>query len=178
MMDIRPQFLLLDTNVWLDFFDGNSSRSHDASRLLERCIELDITLLFAVESVKDVYYLLRQSLKRRARDAHGTLSDTDVRAASRYAVACVDTLAEVGCAVGTGASDAWLARRYLQLHDDLEDTLMIAAAQRAQADCLITSNDKLLRHAPVATLSVSDMLQLLGKCGANPAARRVRATPT
>lgn len=121
MMDIRPQFLLLDTNVWLDFFDGNSSRSHDASRLLERCIELDITLLFAVESVKNVYYLLRQSLKRRARDAHGTLSDTDVRAASRYAAACVDTMAEVGCAVGTDASDVWLpaaSRRFGRHADD------------------------------------------------------------
>ena len=42
------------------------------------------------------------------------------------------------------------------LHDDYEDNLVVAAAQRSRADCLVTNNEKLLRHSPVATLSCRD----------------------
>ena len=37
----------------------------------------------------------------------------------------------------------------------------LAAAQRAQADYLVTSDESLFRHAPVAALSVADFLALV-----------------
>ncbi len=42
------------------------------------------------------------------------------------------------------------------LHDDYEDNLVVAAAQRSRADCLVTNDEKLLRHSPVATFSCRD----------------------
>ena len=47
------------------------------------------------------------------------------------------------------------------LHADFEDDLIIAAALRAEADYLVTNNEGLLRHCPVAALDARDMVALL-----------------
>lgn len=54
----------------------------------------------------------------------------------------------------------WLARKHRRIHEDFEDCLVLATAQRAKADVLVTSDEALLRHAPVAALSVDDFLAL------------------
>lgn len=156
-----PSKVLLDTNVWLDAFDGTRPRSAEASSLIERCMSRGIDLLYAVESVKDVFYLVGASLKRQTRAEGGHLTEAQANAISRYATSCVDTMFEVATAVGADASDVWLARKYQRLHPDLEDCLVMAAAKRAEADLLVTSDDALLRHAPTTALSVADALVLL-----------------
>lgn len=117
-------------------------------------------LLYAVGTAKDVYYLVGASLKRQARAAEGTLSEGQTRAVSTYAAACVANMDEIATAVGADSSDIWLARKYQRIH---EDCLVLAAAQRAKADLLVTSDEALLRHAPVAVLSVDDFLALVGE---------------
>ena len=47
------------------------------------------------------------------------------------------------------------------LHADFEDDLIIAATLRAKADYLVTNNEGLLRHCPVAALDARDMVALL-----------------
>lgn len=56
-----------------------------------------------------------------------------------------------------------LARKYQRTHEDFEDCLVLAAAQRVKADFLVTSDEALLHHAPVAALSVDDFLALVGE---------------
>ena len=63
--------------------------------------------------------------------------------------------------VTADASDVWLARTHRQVHADFEDNLVVAAAQRAKADFLITNDEQLLKHAPVAALSVADAIKVL-----------------
>jgi predicted nucleic acid-binding protein len=58
-------------------------------------------------------------------------------------------------------SDVWLARKYRTLHDDFEDNFILAAAERAKVDFLVTSDQSLLRKATVAALSPQDMLAVL-----------------
>ena len=65
----QPSCVLLDTNVWLDAFDGARPRSRAANELLSVCVRKGIELLYAVGTVKDVYYLVGASLKRQARAA-------------------------------------------------------------------------------------------------------------
>lgn len=57
----------------------------------------------------------------------------------------------------------WLARKHLRISEDFEDCLVLAAAQRAKADLLVTSDEVLLRHAPVVALSVDVFLALVGE---------------
>ena len=159
----QPSRVLLDTNVWLDAFDAARSRSRAANELIDACVHKGIDLLFAVGTAKDVYYLVGASLKRQAQTAGGMLSERQARAISAYAAACVANMDDVATAVGADSSDVWLARKYQRIHEDFEDCLVLAAAQCAKADFLVTSDEALLRHAPVAALSVDDFLALVGE---------------
>lgn len=159
----QPSRVLLDTNVWLDAFDGARPRSREASELIDVCVCKGIDLLYAVGTSKDVFYLVGASLKRQARTAGTALSEGQARAIAAYAAACVTNMDEIATAVGADSSDVWLARKYQRIHADFEDCMVLAAAQRAKADYLVTSDEALLRHAPVAALSVDDFLALVGE---------------
>ena len=159
----QPSRVLLDTNVWLDAFDGARPRSRAASELIDVCVHKGIDLLYAVGMSKDVYYLVGASLKRQARTAGTALSEDQARAIAAYAAACVTNMDEIATAVGADSSDVWLARKYQCIHADFEDCMVLAAARRAKADYLVTSDEALLRHAPVAALSVDDFLALVGE---------------
>lgn len=64
-------------------------------------------------------------------------------------------------AVPLDSSDLVESRRLHQVHRDLEDNLVIAAALRAKADYLVTNDRKIIKHALVPSLSPADMLHLL-----------------
>lgn len=156
-----PARILLDTNVWLDAFDGARPRSRVANKLIDICEQKGIELLYAAGSAKDVYYLVGASLKRQARTTGEGLSDGQAHAISEYASACVTNMGEVATAVGVDISDIWLAQKYQRIHTDFEDCLVLAAVERARADYLATSDEALLRHCPVAALSPEDVIALL-----------------
>lgn len=59
-------------------------------------------------------------------------------------------------------ADLWLACRYRTLTWDLEDNVVLAAAQRAEADYLVTSDRALIQRATVAVLAPGDMTAVLG----------------
>ena len=157
----EPSRVLLDTNVWLDAFDGARPRSRAANSLIDICVRKGIELLYAVGTAKDVYFLVGASLKRQARAAGETLSEARAHAVSAYAAACVANMDEIATAVGSDSSDIWLARKYQRVHTDFEDCLVLAAAQRAKADVLVTNDEALVRHAPLAALSINDFLALV-----------------
>lgn len=159
----QPSRVLLDSNVWLDAFDGARPRSREASELIDVCVRKGIDLLYAVGTSKDVFYLVGASLKRQTQMAGTALSEGQTRAIAAYAAACVTNMDEIATAVGADSSDVWLARKYQRIHTDFEDCMVLAAAQRAKADYLVTSDEALLRHAPVAALSVDDFLALVGE---------------
>ena len=93
--------------------------------------------------------------------ATGDFTPQQEKAARDVAWADLDNLAELATVVTADASDVWLARTHRQVHADFEDDLVVAAAQRAKADFLITNDEQLLRHAPVAALSVADAIKVL-----------------
>lgn len=158
---LQPSRVLLDTNVWLDAFDGARPRSREANELIDVCVRKGVDLLYAVGTAKDVHYLVGASLKRQVRTAGEALSEDRARAIAVYAAACVANMDEIATAVGADSSDVWLARKYQRIHADFEDCMVLAAAQRAKADYLVTNDEALLRHAPVAALLVEDFLALV-----------------
>jgi predicted nucleic acid-binding protein len=89
------------------------------------------------------------------------LKREDAEAIRDIAWACVDNMSELGTPVGADESDLWLARKYRRLHPDLEDDLVLAAAERAQADYLVTSDEALLRKAMVPALSPEDFVRVV-----------------
>ena len=65
-------------------------------------------------------------------------------------------------AVGVDDSDLWLACKYKALSADLEDNVVLAAAQRCKADHLVTFDEALIRKAPISAMLPKDMTALLG----------------
>ena len=150
--------LLLDTNVWIDYFSPWRQGHELACALLATSVEHGIDLLFAVSSSKDVYYQVQMSYKLLAKRCDGALTEERAVAARETAWGCVRWMGEVANPVGCDMSDMWLAQKHKTIHADYEDDLVIAAAIRSKATQLVTNDRSLIIHAPVSALSVEGAL--------------------
>ncbi|WP_165443572.1 PIN domain-containing protein [Olsenella sp. Marseille-P4559] len=165
-MSVTPHALLLDTNVWLDNYLPFRVGHDAATHLLEYAQKSDVRLLYAMGSCQGLAYALRASAKEEFRRL-GRQVDQQVAVVARdFSLDCLANLRVIATAVGADESDLWLAERYLRVHHDVEDCLVMAAAARSKADWLVTSDEALLRHAPIPALCPSDLLALVGAEGA------------
>lgn len=152
----KPATMLLDTNVWVDQFLGVRPHSGASRALVDLMGELAITPLYSIGSSKDAYYTIRATCKRQMRSENdGVLTEGQAVVANEIAWACLENMVELGTAVGCDETDVWLARKQRAVHSDFEDDLVIAAAMRSGA-LLVTNNEELLRHCPVAAMDAHD----------------------
>ena len=156
-----PLLLLLDTNVLLDEYIPTRPSSAESRQLIDLALEQGHTLLYAARAIVDVHYVISCTFKQMVRKERGTVSAEDALTIAEIAWGCIDNLCELATAVGMDNGDVWLARKYRTLHNDFEDNFILAAAERANADFLVTSDKQLLLKATVAALSPKDMLALL-----------------
>ena len=156
--------LVLDTNVWLDAFLP-ARPSHDAAReLLSLAVKADANLLYPIHIAPDVFYLTFASTKAMLKTKWSDQDEAVAGASRTTAWDVVNTMREVATAVGAEQADMWQACKMEHLHHDLEDNLVLVAALRAKADYLVTSDKRLLAHAPlveVVALTPEDMLLVL-----------------
>ena len=161
-MSAAVKTALLDTNVWVDRYSSVRPGHAAATALFDVALRKGYQLLYPVTSSKDVFYLIASDYKAWVRSrCGGTLTHAAAAAAVEIAWGCVDNMCEIATAVGCDQSDVWLARRRKRLHRDFEDNLVLSAADRARADLLVTNDDQLLRHAPVAAMGVADAIAYL-----------------
>lgn len=160
-MASRPSSLLIDTNVWIDHFLAERPKHDEATSLVQFAYEHEYPLLYPAAITKDVFYLVANAFKRDMRSATGKLTRHESAAATETAWGCVNSMRELGTAVGADESDLWMACKLQSVHDDLEDNLAIAAAERANATYLVTNDEALIKHAPVAALTPGNALALL-----------------
>lgn len=106
-------------------------------------------------------YVVQHELKRSVLASGGALDEASARAIGDAALAFVRNMTENATAVGADASDLWLADKYLTLHRDYEDNLVLAACKRAQVDYLVTNDHKLLEHADLAAKTPRQMMSIL-----------------
>lgn len=164
-MSSYPQAILLDTNVWLENYIGERAAATQSQQLVDYCLEHEIALLVSASSLKDVYYNIGRYLKAKARAEGDEVTESLAGAMEHIAWSDVRNLMENATLVPLDTADFFEARRFYEVHRDFEDDLVLAAAVRAGADYLVTSDKKLLAHAPVATLTPADMLTLLESFG-------------
>lgn len=182
----RPA-LLIDTNVWLDMEFGE--RGGWPTEFLVACRMADARMGIAAHSLNDIFYLIQRRIKldrqrmggddpqlgdcQRQRVDGQQLGDgqrrgrrrddpESIASAARIAAwAVVEHILEVAEVVGSDYMDALLATKHRSIHDDYEDDLVIAAAMRMNADLLVTSNQALIKHAPIAALTPQDSIHWL-----------------
>ena len=160
-MSGAPLKIMVDANVWVDSFCVDHAESLAARAFIGRAAESGATLLFPVHIAKDVLYVVQHELKRRVIAKKGSVDEASARAIGEAALAFVRNMTENATAVGADASDLWLADKYLTLHHDYEDNLVLAACRRAGADYLVTNDRKLLEHADLAAKTPRQMMPIL-----------------
>lgn len=153
--------LLLDTNVWLDYYLGDRPQSDAAKNLILYADEGGMTLAYAGTSIKDVFYLIQRDFKEQFRRKQDKVTDAQSLACKSFAWDCVRNMAQIAVAVPVGEPQVWLASHYEDLHGDFEDDLVLAALETSKADFFVTGDEVLRRKAPRGAFDAADMLAYL-----------------
>lgn len=156
----RP-VLLIDTNVWLDMEFGEPGGWPTEFLIAARMA--DARMGIAAPSLKDVYYLIQRKIKLDDQRLGGVDPQRSAAMARTAAWAVVEHIMEVAEVVGSDYMDAILALKHRRIHDDYEDDLVIAAAMRMKADLLVTSDQTLIKHAPIAALTPQNAIHWLAE---------------
>ena len=168
-MQTNPPCILLDTNIWLERYLPRRVQQDVVNQLIKEAAARDCAIAFPAQSALDVYQRVRREHKLWAHK-QGILTEAAAKAIKRLAWDCVNDMQTLGTPIPVDTSDLYLACKYRDVHDDFEDDLVIAACQRAHANYLVTLDRKLLAHAPVETVTPTDMIELLraGMAKGNP----------
>lgn len=153
--------LLLDANIWLDYFDPWRAYHEDAFALIDYAYAQGVGLAYFAGSLKDVYYLMSSIPKRRLRAAGKEVTESEALACNEMAWGVVDAIRELAIPVPLDLRTIWLARQQKALCFDFEDGLVVAAAELADVCFLVTNDEKLARLSTVKAYSSADMLTCL-----------------
>lgn len=158
--------LLIDANVWLDHYlgrgGGEGDKASAATELLLRAANDDaIKLAYSSMTAKDVFFLVGRILKDELRESGQEVDEATAQAANEVAWQCIDNMTELAIAVPADETDLWMARKQRDAQADLEDALILAAAQRAKADHLVTGDKQLLARAPALAITPEALLEKL-----------------
>ena len=153
--------IMLDTNVVVDYLLGRKPACDECRKLIVAHAEGRHAVYVSALSLKDAYYLVAMQLKRMERIASGALSEDMANAANEIAWSCVRQLIDCLIVVPTGRGESLHALTFKSVHGDFEDDLIVASALSAKADYLVSNDEKLLKHAPIACLTSADMLALI-----------------
>ena len=153
--------LLLDTNVWVDYHMPDRPGHRVALKLIDLAYVLEYPLLIASNSLKDFYYIFWR-IGKAQNNSLGTMTKEQASLTAKLtAWAATEQLTERATVVGSDAADAHIALKLKNVHFDYEDNLVVAAALRAKARYLVTSDQQLIAHCPVAAVTPEDALFFL-----------------
>lgn len=152
--------ILLDTNVLVDYYLGREPGCTACKRIIEQACDRHPLYVTAL-SLKDVYYLVGSTLKRLQRRDFGMLTEAAANACNEVAWGCVRNAIDFAIVTNTGRNECLDAFVLRSVHNDFEDNLVAASARAARADFLVTGDERLLSHSPVASLLPQDMASLL-----------------
>lgn len=153
--------VFLDTNVWIDYFEGARSRNRITVELLERCLSDGYKLASASTSIPDLHYILQQDGKREVAQVGGVVTEQDAIVSREYADACIDALTRIAFVIPVGYNDIRMASKLMTLHADFEDNVVVAAAGRLDPVLFVTNDKDLIKHAPLPAMSTVDALSYL-----------------
>lgn len=164
-MSAATKTIMVDTNVWVDLYvPGRPLR--DASLAFFKAAQRDdVELVFTLDIARAVYRVVSYEAKRWVRQDKGLLSDAYAKAIAAHGWDFVESMQEQATAIGSATADLWLASKLRDEHAEIEDNLIVAACMRIEADYLVTNDEKLLRHAPVAAVTPRQMVRLLELIG-------------
>ena len=94
-MSETPKRILVDTNVWFDYFIPSRRGRSVAIEFLRDACTAQVDLLYAATSSKDLFYLISSEHKAWYRREHGSLSQYAATAATSLAWDCLSVLSQL-----------------------------------------------------------------------------------
>lgn len=160
-MNSSPLIIMVDTNVWLDLFVPGRPNAGESVAFFREARRQGAEIAFTPEIARATFRIVSHEAKGWVRRSAGSLSDTYARAISSSAWDAVAAMQEIGTAIGSTMADLWLAEKLRDEHAEIEDNLIVAACMRSKVDYLVTNDEKLRKHASVATATPAMILKLL-----------------
>ena len=158
----QPLKVLVDTNVWLDYFLARSKDHPLVCEFIARASEReDVALYVASLSLKDVAYLLASQMKLDVRRSGKEVTPNVAAAAREVAWACVRSVLDKAIVVPIGSREVLSAFACRRLHDDFEGDLMLGALDAVDDAVLMTHDAALSRHAGRSCVTAAEALALL-----------------
>lgn len=157
-----PLRLLVDSNVWVDSYLGDHAHFDESFRFLKEARGQGAELLYGASKLEGMFCVLTAEFERGMREGDGDLAANATQIAQAFAWGCIDNIRELGTAVGMDESDLWLACKYRAVGRDLQGNVLLAAAQRADADYVVTWDEELLASPVVRAATPTQMIALLG----------------
>lgn len=162
-MMAEPLKLLVDTNVWVDYYVSASINHAAAVQFVVDSAKKGIVLYVSSISLKDVFQLIVRRTKKEFREEGIAIDGAMAAAIEESAWSCVRNIRQQAVVVPIGSTETLYAETWRDVHGDFEDDLILAAAKRAHADYVVTSDGGLLKHAPLACVSLEGARLLLGE---------------
>lgn len=154
--------LLIDTNIWMEYFTGRSQRAGDAAKLLDVADRSEEIAVYASSlSVKDVAYLVASSIKREVRRERGVLDKNAVSAADEAAWSCIRLMRTLAIIAPVGADEVFDSFVFKPYHNDFEDDLILGVANRIDADYVVTEDKSLIKHTNGVCIDIATALERL-----------------
>lgn len=148
--------LMLDTNVWLNYFLREEGTHRDCEQLLEAAVTHDTALLVSPTTLKDVFYLIPRRFRRQ--DA---LDGKPLVSYAPAAWACLDFMLEIATPSPISFAECTFARSLKARFGDFEDNLLLASAETADVDYIVTYDKPLLKQFPEVFVTPKRALELL-----------------
>ena len=158
---MRPLRILVDTNVWLDQFLPARPHERESRMFIDHAVERGASLAYAAGSLKDVFYIIGNECKRLARGNDGELAEADALYAQEYAWGCIEAIQNMASPVGMDLVDIRKASIWRRSNSDFEDNLIRAAADRLEADFVVTWDKGMLSKCFVPTVTPAAALSEL-----------------
>ena len=157
----QDNVIVTDADIWMDYLSGRRPGNTAAKRFFEQARRHDIPLVVPPHCLGLVFFLVQKELKDINRQ-DGKMTDAEIGPSARaVAWAAVDFILETATVDPSDQMDALFASKNRSAHGDYEDNLVVACAQRTKARLLVTNDEKIIRHSPVATMTAEDAAALL-----------------
>ena len=159
-----PIKILVDTNIWLDYFLARSAHHTAVSRFIARALECENIVLYIPSlSLKDLAHQLASLMKLDARRAGKDVTPDIAAAAREVSWGCVRNVLEKALVAPISRTEVLGAFTYKRIHDDFEDDLVLAALDAVDANFLMTHDEALRRHTDDFCITAEEGLELLAE---------------
>ncbi len=164
---IGENSIVVDKNIWLDFYLRERPQHEDAVRFIRTAERFEANLGTPADAVNEVFYIVGKCLKQKIRENGGVVDESTARSINDFAWQCVEHMTDLAVSIPMDDRTAWLTRHYREITSDYEDGSVLAACELCKARYLVTHDKKLAAQANIATKTAVEMADLIAHahCG-------------